>query len=60
MLPVKKGDLVTYLNPFTGQESLGMILCCNQALMFYVVVYDVEEGRKNWIRSQSILRLETI
>ena len=60
MLPIKIGDLIDFRCPFTGVVRLGMILSCDQALLFYIVVYDVSEGRKYWIRSQNILRLRTI
>ena len=60
VLPLKVGDIVTYISPFSGKDTLGMILCCNQALMFYIVIYNVEEGQKNWVRSHNIIRLETI
>ncbi len=59
-LPIKIGDLIDFRCPYTGRIRLGMILTCNQALLFYIVVYDVSEGRKYWIRSQNILRLRTI
>jgi|ETNvirenome_2_30_1030614.scaffolds.fasta_scaffold235882_1 hypothetical protein len=59
-LPIKIGDLIDFRCPYTGTIRLGMILTCNQALLFYIVVYDVSEGRKYWIRSQNILRLRTI
>jgi len=59
-LPIEVGDLVEFMCPFDGKERLGMILVCNQAMLFYIVVYDVSEGRKYWIRSQNILRLRTI
>jgi hypothetical protein len=60
MLPLKKGDLVEYRCPFTGDICLGMILVCNEALMFYASVYDIEKGKVIWIRSTNILKLKTI
>ncbi len=59
-LPIEVGGLVELLCPFDGTVRLGMILVCNQALLFFIVVYEVSEGRKYWIRSQNILRLRTI
>ncbi len=58
ILPLKRGDLVEYRCPMTGFLRLGMILVCNQALMFYISVFDVEKGEKIWIRSQNIIRLK--
>ena len=57
-LPLKEGDLVEYRCPMTGLLRLGMILVCNQALMFYITIFDVEKGKKIWIRSQNIVRLK--
>ena len=59
-LPIKSGDIVEYRCPLTGLISLGMVLTCNQALMFYISVYDIKEGKKTWIRAHNILRLKTI
>jgi hypothetical protein len=59
MLPLKKGDIVEYRCLSTGSICLGMILVCNQAMMFYISVYDIEKGRVVWIRSTNILRLRT-
>jgi hypothetical protein len=59
-LPLKKGDLIEYRCPLTGYLCLGMILVCNEALMFYTSVYDIKKGRVVWIRSTNILRLRTI
>ena len=58
ILPLKEGDLVEYRCPMTGLSRLGMILVCNQARMFYITVFDVEKGKKIWIRSQNIVRLK--
>ena len=57
-LPLKEGDLVEYRCPMTGLLRLGMILVCNQALMFYITIFDVEKGKKIWIRSQNIIRIK--
>ena len=60
IIPLKIGDLIEYRSPKTGLVCLGMILLCNEALLFYISVYDVKEGRPVWIRSQNVLRLKTI
>jgi hypothetical protein len=57
-LPLKKGDLIEYRCPMTGMLRLGMILVCNQALLFYITVFDIEKGKEVWIRSQNIIALK--
>lgn len=57
-LPLRKGDLVEYLCPNTGVVSLGVILVCNQAMLFYITIHDVKKGKEVWIKSQNILRLK--
>ena len=59
-LPLTKGDLIEYRCPLTGIISLGMVLVCDQALLFYISIYDIEKGKKVWIRSQNVIRLKTI
>jgi hypothetical protein len=59
IIPIKKGDIVEFRCPVTGMISLGMILVCNQALMFHISVHDIKRGKTIWIRSYNILKLKT-